>query len=82
MRCPAPLRLRGVIPIVVAPILFAWIAMAFYADRHPGRAVAAGPPTERSPGIFHGEGRQMMPRRDTPPEETASVGQGARDGKR
>jgi len=56
-----------VIPIVVIVILFAWIFMVFRADRNPdpGRRGQA-PDRDITGSIFHGDPRQMSPRRDAP----------------
>jgi len=62
------------IPIVIAVALVAWLVMVFHAKNHPqvsGRGDA--PDREVTGGIFQGEGRQLMPRRDAPPREASSV---------
>jgi hypothetical protein len=62
------------IPIVIAVALGAWLVMVFHAKNHPrvsGRGDA--PDREVTGGIFQGEGRQFMPRRDAPAKETSSV---------
>jgi hypothetical protein len=60
------------IPIVIAVALTAWLVMVFRAKNHPqvpdhGDA----PDREVSGGIFQGEGRQLMPRRDAEPGEAS-----------
>jgi hypothetical protein len=60
------------IPIVVAVMLFAWIFMVFRADRRPeagGRRQV--PDRGITGGIFHGDPRQVSPRRTAPPVQTA-----------
>jgi hypothetical protein len=67
---------------VIAVALVAWLVMVFHAKNHPqvpDRGDA--PDREVTGGIFQGEGRQLMPRRDAPPREASSVPDsgGARD---
>jgi len=70
------------IPIVIAVALAAWLVMVFHAKNHPrvsGRGDA--PDREVTGGIFQGEGRQLMPRRDAPAKQASNVPNtgGARD---
>jgi hypothetical protein len=64
-----------VIPIVVGAALFVFIALVFHADRHPGPGRGGTPDRDITGGIFHGDPRQQMPRRDAPPK--AATGQGS-----
>jgi hypothetical protein len=60
------------IPIVVAVALAAWLVMVFRANNHPQVPDRGDAPDhEVTGGIFQGEGRQMMPRRDAPPKEAS-----------
>jgi hypothetical protein len=64
------------IPVVVAICLAVWIAMVFRADRHPHSSGRGGAPDrEVTGGIFRGDPRQLSPRRDAPPAETAGAGE-------
>jgi hypothetical protein len=48
--------------------------MVFHAKNHPQPSHRGdAPDREVTGGIFQGEGRQMMPRRDAPPKEASSV---------
>jgi hypothetical protein len=57
------------IVVVVAIGLAVWISAVFRAERHPepGRRGAA-PRRKITGGIFRGDPRQQMPRRDAPAE--------------
>ncbi len=74
-----------VIPIVVAAGLFVFIALVFHAERHPGPGRGGTPNRDITGGIFHGDPRQQMPRRDAPVKPTqdalpnAAPGQGGSD---
>ena len=73
------------IPIVVAVVLVTWLVMVFHAKNHPRWSNRGDAPEhEVTGGIFQGEGRQLMPRRDAPPKEASSVpdGGGAREERR
>jgi hypothetical protein len=62
------------IPIVIAVALVAWLGMVYHAKNHPQVSDRGDAPDhEVSGGIFQGEGRQLMPRRDAPPREASSV---------
>jgi hypothetical protein len=62
------------VPVVVAIGLVIWIAMVFHASRHPRSAPPReAPGHEVTGGVFEGEGRQVMPRRDAPPREASGV---------
>ena len=62
------------IPIVIAVALLAWLVMVFHAKNHPQVSDhGVAPDREVTGGIFQGEGRQLMPRRDAPPREASSV---------
>jgi hypothetical protein len=55
--------------------------MVFHANRHPGASQRGdAPDREVTGGIFQGEGRQVMPRRDAPPREASGVRNGRNDG--
>jgi len=58
-----------IIVVVVAVCLVVWIAAVFHAERHPepGRR-GAGPRRKITGGVFRGDPRQQMPRRDAPAE--------------
>ena len=58
------------IPIVIALALVAWLVMVYHAKNHPQVSRRGdAPDLEVSGGIFQGEGRQVMPRRDAEPRE-------------
>jgi len=58
------------IPIVIAVALVAWLGMVFHAKNHPQVSNRSDAPDhEVTGGIFQGEGRQLMPRRDAEPKE-------------
>jgi hypothetical protein len=60
------------IPIVVAVALAAWLVMVFHAKNHPQVSDRGdAPDREVTGGIFQGEGRQLMPRRDAEPKEAS-----------
>ncbi len=62
------------IPIVIAVALAGWLAMVYHAKNHPQVSDHGDAPDhEVSGGIFQGEGRQLMPRRDAPPKEASTV---------
>jgi hypothetical protein len=60
------------VPIVIVVALAAWLVMVFHAKNHP-RVSQRGdaPDREVTGGIFQGEGRQVMPRRDAEPREAS-----------
>jgi hypothetical protein len=62
------------IPVVIAVALVVWLVMVFHAKNHP-RVADRGdaPDREVTGGIFQGEGRQLMPRRDASPRGTSGV---------
>jgi hypothetical protein len=69
-----------VIPIVLAVTLFVWLTMVFHAARHPEPGRRGGvPDRDITGGIFRGDPRQMSPRRDAPPRQTAAARVGSRD---
>lgn len=59
----------GIIVAVVAVCLAVWITAVFRAEKHPepGRRGAA-PRRKITGGVFRGDPRQQMPRRDAPAE--------------
>ncbi len=69
-----------VIPIAVGAALFVFIALVFHADRHPEPGRGGTPNRDITGGIFQGDPRQQMPRRDAPPKATAGHGGSDREG--
>ena len=61
-----------VIPIVVTAALFAFVALVLHADRHPRPGRGGAPDRDVTGGIFRGDPRQQMPRRDAPAKTVAS----------
>jgi hypothetical protein len=58
-----------IIVIVVAVGLVVWISAVFHAERHPEPGRRGGSPRRKiTGGIFRGDPRQQMPRRDAPAE--------------
>jgi hypothetical protein len=57
-----------IIVIVVAAGLVVWISSVFRAERHPGTGRGGTPRRKITGGIFRGDPRQQMPRRDAPAE--------------
>jgi hypothetical protein len=57
-----------IIVIVVAAALAVWISAVFHAERHPGTGRGGAPRRKITGGIFRGDPRQQMPRRDAPAE--------------
>lgn len=58
-----------VIVIVVAAGLVVWITAVFRAAKHPEPGKRGGAPRRKiTGGIFRGDPRQQMPRRDAPAE--------------
>jgi hypothetical protein len=55
-----------IIVIVVAAGLAVWISTVFHAERHPGTGRGGAPRRKITGGIFRGDPRQQMPRRDAP----------------
>jgi hypothetical protein len=61
-----------IIVIVVAAGLAVWISAVFRAERHPDTTGRGGTPRRKiTGGIFRGDPRQQMPRRDAPAEMTS-----------
>lgn len=58
----------GIIVIVVAAGLVVWITAVFRAERHPETGRGGAPRRKITGGIFQGDRRQQMPRRDAPAE--------------
>jgi hypothetical protein len=76
-----------VVPVVIALALAACLVMVFWAKNHPKTPRSETPDREVTGGIFQGDRRQMMPRRDAVPGEAASESgladsDGARDEER
>ena len=59
------------IVIVVAAGLVVWISTVFRADKHPESSRGGSPRRKVTGGIFRGDPRQQMPRRDAPAEVIA-----------
>jgi hypothetical protein len=59
------------IVIVVAAGLVVWISTVFRADKHPESSRGGAPRRKVTGGIFRGDPRQQMPRRDAPAEVIA-----------
>jgi hypothetical protein len=57
-----------IIVIVVAAGLVVWITAVFRAERHPEPGRGGAPRRKITGGIFRGDPRQQMPRRDAPAE--------------
>ena len=55
-----------IIVIVVAAGLVVWISTVFRADKHPETGRGGAPRPKVTGGIFRGDPRQQMPRRDAP----------------
>lgn len=65
-----------VVPVAVA--LFGWVAMVYWANRHPEVRRVRGPHRSVAGGVFEGLGRSVMPTRDAvPPEARRVPSQGA-----
>ena len=56
------------IVIVVAVGLVVWISTVFRAEKHPDTGRGGAPRRQITGGIFRGDPRQQMPRRDAPAE--------------
>jgi hypothetical protein len=56
------------IVIVVAAGLAVWITTVFRADKHPETGRGGAPRRKITGGVFRGDPRQQMPRRDAPAE--------------
>jgi hypothetical protein len=59
-----------IIVIVVAAGLVVWISGVFRAEKHPKTGRGGSPRRKITGGIFRGDPRQQMPRRDAPAEVT------------
>lgn len=58
-----------IIVVVVLAGLAVWITAVFRAERHPEPGRRGGAPRRKiTGGIFRGDPRQQMPRRDAPAE--------------
>ena len=57
-----------IIVIVVAAGLVVWISGVFRAEKHPETGRGGAPRRKVTGGIFRGDPRQQMPRRDAPAE--------------
>ena len=57
-----------IIVIVVAAGLVVWITAVFRAERHPEPGRGGAPRRKVTGGVFRGDPRQQMPRRDAPAE--------------
>jgi hypothetical protein len=57
-----------IIVIVVAGGLVVWLSAVFRAERHPETGRGGTPRRKITGGIFRGDPRQQMPRRDAPAE--------------
>jgi hypothetical protein len=57
-----------IIVIVVAAGLVVWITAVFRAERRPETGRGGAPRRKVTGGIFRGDPRQQMPRRDAPAE--------------
>jgi hypothetical protein len=57
-----------VIVIVVAAGLVVWISAVFRTEKHPETGRGGAPGRKVTGGIFRGDARQQMPRRDAPAE--------------
>lgn len=57
-----------IIVIVIAVCLTLWITGVFHAERHPRTGRGGAPRRKVTGGIFRGDPRQQMPRRDAPAE--------------
>jgi len=69
-----------IIVIVVAAGLLVWISTVFRADKHPETGRGGAPRRKVTGGIFRGDPRQQMPRRDAPAEVVGKDGEpGTRD---
>jgi hypothetical protein len=67
------------IVIVTAAGLVVWLTAVFRAERHPGHTGRGGAPRRKiTGGIFRGDPRQQMPRRDAPAEMINTDGESRR----
>ena len=65
------------IPIVVAVAMTTWLVMVYHAKNHPQVSDhGEAPDREVTGGIFQGEGRQLMPRRDAEPRQASEQRRG------
>jgi hypothetical protein len=62
-----------VVPVVVAICVAAWIISVFHADRRPYTCRSKPPDRAIVGGIFHGDPRQEMPRRDAPAKSAGAA---------
>jgi hypothetical protein len=72
-----------IIVIVVAAGLVTWLTAVFHAERHPDPGRGGAPRRKITGGIFRGDPRQQMPRRDAPATVMTTddgPGQGEPDG--
>jgi hypothetical protein len=64
----ATLGATVIIVAVAAAGLFVFLYLVFHAERHPDTGRGGAPRRKITGGIFRGNGRQVMPRRDAPAE--------------
>jgi hypothetical protein len=60
-----------VIVIVVVAGLVVWLRAVFHAEKHPETGSGGAPRRKITGGIFRGDPRQQMPRRDDSAEVTS-----------
>jgi hypothetical protein len=68
-----------IIVIVVAAGLVVWLTAVFHAERHPEPGRGGAPRRKITGGIFRGDPRQQMPRRDAPAEVLSNDNEPRRD---
>lgn len=66
-----------IIVIVVAVGLVVWISAVFHAERHTETGRGGAPRRKITGGIFRGDPRQQVPRRDAPAEVISKDQHGA-----
>jgi hypothetical protein len=68
-----------IIVIVVAAGLVVWLTAVFHAERHPEPGRGGAPRRKITGGVFRGDPRQQMPRRDAPAEVLSNDNEPRRD---
>ena len=68
-----------IIVVVVVAGLFVFVYSVFHAERHPDSGRGGAPRRKVTGGIFRGDPRQQMPRRDAPAEVMTPEGARERD---
>ena len=66
-----------IIVVVIAACLVVWLTAVFHAERHPKPGRGGAPRRKITGGVFRGDPRQQMPRRDAP-AQTSDTGTDSR----